>query len=87
MTIFQLMKAMLFLSPIALISCGGGGGGSDSSSTPDTVTMTTGTEYTVSEGDTVLRDSSDARIRISKDSNKNTSSVTLITGSAHIIRG
>ncbi|OUS31538.1 hypothetical protein A9Q99_02930 [Gammaproteobacteria bacterium 45_16_T64] len=85
MSIFQPIKTALLLSPIVLVACGGGG--SDGGENTTNPSMTIGTEYTVSEGDTVLPDSSDARIRISKDSDKSTSSVILITGSAHIVRG
>jgi hypothetical protein len=85
----------LILLPLFLIACGGGGSGgpsvsSDDGSTggsSDTVTMVIDTSYTVSAGDTVLPANTSARFDIEKNSNENTSTVTLQTGSATIKRG
>ena len=82
--------AALLLLPLFLIACGGGGGSSDDGSTggaSDTVTMVIDTDYTVSAGDTVLPSDTSARFDIEKNSNEDTSTVTLKTGSATIKRG
>lgn len=85
----QYKAIVLLLLPLFLIACGGGGGGSsDGGSTGgSTVTMAIDTTYTVSEGDTVLPSDTSARFDIEKKSDKDTSSVTLKTGSATIKRG
>ena len=81
----------LLLLPLLLIACGGGGGGSSddgsTGGTSDTVTMVIDTDYTVSAGDTVLPSDTSARFDIEKNSNEDTSTVTLKTGSATIKRG
>jgi len=93
----QCKTAALLLLPLFLIACGGGSGGaagiydgstdSTPDSTPDTVTMVIDTAYTVSAGDTVLPENTSARFDIEKNSNEDTSTVTLLTGSATIKRG
>ncbi len=82
----QYKTIVLLLLSLFLIACGGGGGGSTGGGS-DTVTMVIDTTYTVSEGDTVLPSDTSARFDIEKNSNEDTSSVTLKTGSATIKRG
>ncbi|OUR90215.1 hypothetical protein A9Q81_19670 [Gammaproteobacteria bacterium 42_54_T18] len=76
----------LLLFPLFLLACGGSGGGSTGGNS-DTITMVIDTDYTVSAGDTVLPANTSARFDIEKNSNENTSTVTLLTGSATIKRG
>ena len=87
----QCKTAALLLLPLFLLACGGGGGGSSdggsAGGSSDTVTMVIDTEYTVSAGDTVLPADTSARFDIEKISNEDTSTVTLLTGSATIKRG
>ncbi len=90
----QCKTAMLLFLSLSLLACGGsgrsGGGSSDGGSTggsSDIVTMVIDTPYTVSAGDTVLPANTSARFDIEKNSNEDTSTVTLLTGSATINRG
>lgn len=91
----QCKTTMLLSLSLFLLACGGSGGGagggsSDGGSTggsSDIVTMVIDTPYTVSAGDTVLPANTSARFDIEKNSNEDTSTVTLLTGSATINRG
>lgn len=82
-------KTIPLLLPLSLIACGGGGGGGGGTSvvSPGTVVMELNTSYTVSAGDKIVPTSTDPQLRIVKDSNQSTSTVTLLSGSAQINRG
>lgn len=82
----------LLLSIVALSSCGGGGsGGSNGSvygdSSSGVVTMQTGVTYQVYSGNQVVPVNSSTVISVSHVLNDSTKYVTLLSGSATLLRG
>ena len=83
---FIYFSTMLFM----LSGCGGGSSSGGDSSTPSgnptEITMEIDTPYTVYSGDSIVKTSSPAFVKIYHTDGSSESTVTLIEGSATIIR-
>lgn len=76
----------LLISTILLVGCGGGSDGGTSEPTDENVTMEINKAYTVYPGNKLIKNSSLAQINIAHTDGATTSTVTLTSGTATIIR-
>lgn len=82
---------LILFTLLSLNGCGGGsssgsGGGGTPPSGPSEVDMQQNRQYTVYPGDKIIKTSDNAEVTISHKDGQQRSTVTLIAGSAQIIR-
>ncbi len=83
------MKYLLILATLFIVGCGDAE--NSSSSTPvtqesTTIDMVIDRSYSVSSGDRVANASTDAQVKVVKDIEGEATEVTLLTGSAQLMR-
>ncbi|MFC4259160.1 hypothetical protein ACFOZ5_08980 [Marinobacter lacisalsi] len=72
---------------VSLTGCSGGGGGGDDSDDPTVDILNTGDTAEVFEGDELEKTTEEARIEVRHEEASNRKFVTVLSGSAELVRG